>query len=279
MVTRVLRPGWSLAALVVALLLCVAAAMTAPAPGQSIDAALSAGSSSASRTSAETERRGQEALDSLNYPWRDLGYRIEFRDYQGGRLGSANSRSKRIVIFVKRGQSQQSLRITIAHELGHALDFEHATARRRDDYRIVRRIDRSAAWYPCDGCSDYRSHAGDWSEVFAYWLAGPGDFRSQVAPAPTAEQLRRLEPLFGIPRRQASPPASPRPSPRPSPSPTSLPGLVVPSATPLPAPPVDPAPPAVEPSVDVCLPVPPGLPSGAGVPHVPAPDHCAGGVS
>lgn len=166
-------------------------------------------------SSAET--RGRAALQSLQYPWRDLGYSIHFREYTGGQLGSANSRTKRIVIYVKDSQSEQSLRITIAHEIGHALDFEHATAARRDDYRIVRRIDRDAEWYPCDRCSDYASHAGDWAEVFAYWLAGPGDFRSEIAGPPTREQLRRLAPLFRLPAKKA---AAPPPSPRPSPSPT-----------------------------------------------------------
>lgn len=164
-------------------------------------------------------QRGRDALQSLPYPWRELGYSVEFREYSGGQLGSANSRTKRIVIYVKGSQSKQSLRVTIAHELGHALDFEHATVARRDDYRVIRRIDRRAPWYPCDRCSDYASHAGDWAEVFAYWLAGPGDFRSKVAGPPDRQQLQRLAPLFRIPSKQAEPAASPRPSPSPSRSP------------------------------------------------------------
>lgn len=190
-------------------------------------------------TSPESERRGQQALSSLDYPWRDLGYTVEFREYAGGRLGSANSRTKRIVVYVKRDQSRQSLRITIAHELGHALDFEHGTQRRHDDYRVIRGLRRSGPWYPCDGCSDYRSHAGDWSEVFAYWLAGPGDFRSQVAGPPTKEQLRRLKPLFAVPRQQSAPSPSPtRATPRPSASssaPLPVSGNAVPSQPPRPS--------------------------------------------
>lgn len=176
--------------------------------------------------SSQSERRGRRALDSLDYPWRGLGYTVEFREYTGGTLGTANSRTKRIVVYVQRSQTHQSLRVTIAHELGHALDFEHATTERRREYRTVRELDQSARWFPCDRCSDYDSHAGDWAEVFATWLAGPGDFRSTVAGPPTGEQLRRLTPLFRLPRSTsatatatpratATASASTRPTPRP----------------------------------------------------------------
>ncbi len=150
--------------------------------------------------STDAQTRGRQALASLDYPVRELGYAVEFRDYTGGTLGTANSRTKRIVVYVKRSQSHQSLRVTIAHELGHALDYEHATVERRRDYRTIRRLSPSARWYPCSGCSDYASHAGDWAEVFAYWLAGPGDFRSEVTGPPSEEQLRRLTPIFRLPR-------------------------------------------------------------------------------
>lgn len=278
MAKPVLAPAHPLVALGIAVLLSVSAAAAGPGAVRQVDLALTG---EASSTSAEAEQRGQQALASLRYPWRELGYTIEFRDYSGGRLGSANSRTKHIVIYVKRGQSDQSLRVTIAHELGHALDFEHGTVRRRDDYRVIRRIDRHAAWYPCDGCTDYRSHAGDWSEVFAYWLAGPGDFRSQVAGPPTAEQLRRLEPLFAVPRPQPAPP--PRPSPSPSPSPTSSPtsigpvsGNAVPSLPPVPRR-VAPSEAQVAPEVQACLPplhlppqvLPPGRAPRPGIPAAP----------
>lgn len=179
--------------------------------------------------SVEAQRRGEEALASLKYPWRDLGYSIEFRDHQGRTLGTANSRTKRIVIYVKRDHTHSALRVTIAHELGHALDFEHATTARRHDYRDIRELSQEARWYPCSGCTDYRSHAGDWAEVFAFWLAGPDDFRSEVAGPPSPEQLRRLGPLFQIPKAQAASSPSPAASPTPAPRPTLLPGTAAPT--------------------------------------------------
>ncbi len=182
----------------------------------------------------EAEQRGERALASLQYPWRQLGYAVEFRDYEGGTLGTASSRTKRIVIYVKRDHAHQPLRVTIAHELGHALDFEHATAERRQDYRAIRDLSQSARWYPCSGCRDYASHAGDWAEVFASWLAGPGDFRSEVAGPPDDEQLRRLGPLFQVPKAQAAPKAtaSPKPSSTASPRPSAAPGSLVPTLQP-----------------------------------------------
>ena len=189
----------------------------------------------AAQDDAAAVQRGRDALQSLPYPWQELGYSVEFREYSGGQLGTANSRTKRIVIYVKKSQSKQSLRVTIAHELGHALDFEHATVARRDDYRAIRGIAPRAQWYPCDRCSDYASPAGDWAEVFAYWLAGPGDFRSKVAGPPDQRQLQRLAPLFRIPSKRAETKPSPRPSPSPTRSPAPLGvGDVLPSPSPRP---------------------------------------------
>ena len=201
-----------------------AAAWTGPA-ASAADMAESGGSSS---SATEAERRGREALQSLHYPWRDLGYTVEFRTYQGGTLGTANSKTKKIVVYVRASHSRQVLRTTIAHELGHALDFEYATVERRRDYRSIRKLNQSTRWYPCNGCSDYDSHAGDWAEVFAVWLAGPGDFRSNVAPAPSKEQLRRLAPLFQIPKAQSVAQREPTPAPKPSTTPSPTPSPLVP---------------------------------------------------
>ena len=155
------------------------------------------------------EQRGRAALDSLRYDWRALGYRVVFRPYAGGSLGTANRRARLITVYVKRAQSEQSLRVTIAHELAHALDFEHGTTVRRDSYRRLRGLSGTGSWFPCSGCNDLASPAGDFAEVFALWLAGPGDFRSQLKPAPDARQLADLVPLFQLPRATPSPSPSP----------------------------------------------------------------------
>lgn len=166
------------------------------------------------------EDRGRAALASLDYDWRALGYSVVFRPYDGHGLGSANRATRLITVYVRRGQSALSLRVSLAHELGHALDFEHGTQERRNAYSRIRGLDPSRAWFPCNRCNDYASPAGDFAEVFAAWLVGPGDFRSRLAGPPTAQQLRELGPLFALPRPAravASPAAEPTPAPTPAP--------------------------------------------------------------
>jgi hypothetical protein len=180
------------------------------------------------RASRDTERvpaasgpaaRGRAALAALDYDWRALGYRVVFAGYTGGELGSANRRTRTITIRVRPSQSELSLRTTIAHELGHALDFEHGTSERRDAYRRIRGLPGGTPWFPCSGCDDFRSPAGDFAEVFATWLVGPGDFRSRLKGRPSEQDLRRLDGLLRLPARPAArpePAAEPQPEPEPS---------------------------------------------------------------
>lgn len=167
------------------------------------------------------QQRGEAALAALRFPWQELAYAVHFAPYTGGTLGLASARTRTITVFVKPGQDEGELRTTIAHELGHALDHVHGTSARREEYRRLRGLSPHTSWYPCDRCSDFASPAGDFAEVFAAALVGTGDFRSRLAPAPTADELRRLAPLLSLPVEApaASRPASP-PAPAPSPSPT-----------------------------------------------------------
>jgi hypothetical protein len=173
--------------------------------------------------------RGEQALRSLRYDWRALGYTIRFEPYTGGTLGTTHRTRRLITIHVKRGQSELSLRATIAHELGHALDFTHGTTQRRQRYRQVRGLSPHSPWFPCNRCDDLGSPAGDFAESFAAWLFGAGDFRGRLRPAPTAAELRQLAPLFALPAptEVGSQPAAPSPAPSPSPAPEDEGPLVV----------------------------------------------------
>lgn len=162
------------------------------------------------------EERGRAALRALAYDPASLGYRVRFLPYRGDLLGTTHRRSRLITVYVQRGQSELTLRTTIAHELGHALDFAHGDDERRDAYRQVRGLP-GGRWFPCDSCDEYASPAGDFAEVFAVWLAGPGDFRSRLAGPPTPAQLRELAPLFAVPGRPAQAPRAATPSPAPEP--------------------------------------------------------------
>lgn len=147
-------------------------------------------------TPAAAQQRGAQALASLHRPVA-RGWTVQFAVYQGRNVGFADASTKVVTLWVKPTDSQQGLRITLAHELGHVLDFTRLTQAGRADYLELRgRAGHSGTWYPCNGCDDYDSAAGDFAEVYAYWLAGAGDFRSRFAPAPDSAQLQRLGAFF-----------------------------------------------------------------------------------
>ena len=157
------------------------------------------GRSSRSAGRRTAAQRGADALASLDFPYRALGYRIVFAAGRSGELGVTNSRLRRITIFVREGQSDLSLRATVAHELGHALDFSYGSEDRHRRYRDIRGL-AGGSWYPCSRCDDLASPAGDFAEVFAASLVGGGDFRSRLVGPPSTGQLRALADLLAIPR-------------------------------------------------------------------------------
>lgn len=206
----------------------VAVAVAAPASTRPIHSRSTASRTERRRTASPTrpaspEQRGQAALRGLGYDWRALDYRVVFRSYKGGVLGTANRRTRLITIYVKPGQSVLSLRTSLAHELGHALDFSHGNEQRRDSYRRIRGLSPGSAWFPCDRCNDLSSPAGDFAEVFATWLVGPGDFRSRLKCPPDARQLADLAGLFRPPGPAPAPAPATAASPAPEPTPTEAP--------------------------------------------------------
>jgi hypothetical protein len=141
-------------------------------------------------------QRGARVLASLHYPWQALGYSVVFLPGRDGYLGLTDAQAKRVTIWVRGTESDVVLAHTIAHELGHVLDFTHGISTRRALYLSLRGLAPGSEWFGCPGGTDFQTPAGDWAEVFAYWLAGPGDFRSTVGPVPTPAQLAALRSLF-----------------------------------------------------------------------------------
>ena len=172
--------------------------------GRTVSATVARGAESRAVTGVRrtAAQRGADALASLAFPYRDLGYRIVFAPGRDSELGITNRRDRRITIFVRAGQSDLSLRATVAHELGHALDFSYGSEDRHRRYREIRGL-AGGRWYPCSGCDDFASPAGDFAEVFAASLVGTGDFRSRLAGPPSPSQLRALADLLTIPRAPA----------------------------------------------------------------------------
>lgn len=185
------------------------------------------------------EARGAAALATLGYDPVSLGWTVAFRSGRPGYLGLAHPDRRHIDVFVRRGQSDASVRATLAHEIGHAVDLTYGDDDRRAQWLRLRGIDAAVPWFGCHACADHATGAGDFAEVFALWLTGPADFRSRLARAPTDQQLADLVPLFAAPTaspapapsRTADDPEAPRdpagrpgssapPSPRPSPTPS-----------------------------------------------------------
>ena len=143
--------------------------------------------------------RAEQALASIEYPWPELGYEVRFEPFSGRYLGMTDNDARTITVYVQRQDTVQSLRVTLAHELGHALDHLTGSDEQRARYREVRGIAPDAPWYGCDRCDDYDTPAGDFAEVFAVWLVGASDYRSRMGPPPDQHQLEQLAPLFAPP--------------------------------------------------------------------------------
>lgn len=145
---------------------------------------------------ASEAQRGAAALSRIAYPWRDLGYEIVFLGPQRGLFGKTVPAQRRIEIYVRPSEDETLLAHMIAHELGHAVDVTYNDDARRARWRDLRGIGAATPWFGCSRCTDYATPAGDFAETFALWQVGPPEFRSQMAPPPTAEQFDQLRPLF-----------------------------------------------------------------------------------
>ena len=145
------------------------------------------------------ESVGEAAMEMIDFPVADLGWTVHFLPGRVGYLGLAVGPKRRVEIYVRPEHSSYDVAHTLAHELGHAVDMTYGSPYRRDIYRSVRGISADSAWFGCDECTDYATPAGDFAEVFEYWLLGAGGFESRVASTPSAEQLALIEPLFTKP--------------------------------------------------------------------------------
>lgn len=141
---------------------------------------------------------GPEVLAGLDYPWQGLGFSISFLPARRGMLGATLIEERRIEIYVRPGQSRRQLAHVIAHELGHAVDLTYGNDQRREEWKRVRGIDPALDWWGCFGCTDYATPAGDFAEVFAYWLAGPeSGFSGRLVGPPLLADMHLLQPFFG----------------------------------------------------------------------------------
>lgn len=136
------------------------------------------------------------AIEAVAYPWRDElpGWRIEFVSGAGNIAGYTWSREERIEVFVRPGATSADLARILAHELGHAVDVSKNSGDERREWLAARDAE-TAPWWPGNGLADFATGAGDFAESFAVWQIGDSDYRSELAPVPTPEQIELLERL------------------------------------------------------------------------------------
>ena len=153
-------------------------------------------SSAARATGGSVADKGAAALAMVRYPIDQTGFRVVFEGERSGVLGLTSAGRRTITVYVRSSQSVGAVARVLAHEVGHAVDFSFTTEAERSQYRAIRGIGDASWFSACDSCSDYASPAGDFAEVFAYWLMGEGPFLSTVAGRPTSAQLQQLGPIF-----------------------------------------------------------------------------------
>jgi hypothetical protein len=144
---------------------------------------------------AAPQAKAAAALARISYPWRQLGYRINFLGPQPGVSGRTSPRSMGFIdIYIRPDESVDMLAHVIAHEIGHAVDLTYGNDQRRQLWDELRGMS-PRPWFTCNMCEDFATPAGDFAETFAYWQLHDMS-RSQLGPAPTPAQLAQLEPLF-----------------------------------------------------------------------------------
>ena len=176
-------------------------ARSLPVTAVALAVALVAAVSAAPPVSAQSyaESVGEAALAQIDYPIDELGWTVRFLPGRSGFLGLAIGETRRIEIYVRSSHGVDEVAHTLAHEVGHAVDLSYGSDYRRSEYRRMRGLSPDAEWFGCDACTDYATPAGDFAEVFEYWLLGGGDFRSQMAGAPDPQTLDYLSTLFVAP--------------------------------------------------------------------------------
>ena len=152
----------------------------------------------AKKTTGSRQDLGQAALALIRYPWRDLNVTVAFLPQRRGVLGKTFPDRSRIEMYVRPNQTATQLAYMLAHEIGHMVDWRYGSSSRRAQWKQLRGIPAAMTWYgnAFSGGDDLATPAGDFAETFAYWLIGPVDYKSRLAPPPTAAQLDRLKPLF-----------------------------------------------------------------------------------
>lgn len=150
-------------------------------------------------TSGWQRRRGLYALRRISYNWKPLGYSIVFMAARRGITGMTYPAQHRIEVYVRSCSRMTTayLAETIAHEIGHAVDFTRGTDAWHRKWQVARHISLSIPWYGAPYATDFSTPAGDFAETFGAWQVPDGPNDSKWG-RPSRAQLILLIPLMRI---------------------------------------------------------------------------------
>lgn len=174
-----------------------------PAPARTVTATSAATSSSYLRgcdgTSGWQKRRGAYALKRITYNWRKTGYTIHFMAARRGITGMTYPATRRIEVYIRSCSKMTNayLAETIAHEIGHSVDFTLGTNAWQRQWQLARHISLSVPWYGAAYASDFATPAGDFAETFGAWQVPDGPNDSKWG-RPSAAQIKALIPLLNL---------------------------------------------------------------------------------
>ena len=133
----------------------------------------------------------------VNFDWRAAfpDWEVEFEGERVGIRALTYPAEQRIVVYVRRDDTPESLHRVFAHELGHVVDVELNSNDERERWRQQRNIDSDVPWWPSAEAPDFATGAGDFAETFAVLETGITT-RSTVAAQPTSGDLALLRELM-----------------------------------------------------------------------------------
>jgi len=142
-----------------------------------------------------------QALGLIAYDWQNSlkGWELRFLGARTGYRGMTYPNDRRIEVYLRDGDTAQSLAHVVAHEMGHAVDLTFFTDADRRAWISARKVSQSAPWFVASGGSDFASGCGDFAESFAWWQVGPPAWFGELGSPPTTAQLGILVGLVVLP--------------------------------------------------------------------------------
>lgn len=142
-----------------------------------------------------------KAQEILGWNWQSElpGWHIVYGHSVFNTLSDANGERRVIRVWVRENQTPIKTAAVIAHELGHAFDWDRLGNERRAEWMAIRHMPRSTKWYPPCFCTDYAFGAGDFAEAVAWTLIGPeARWKSKLGKPPTEAQQAIIRGWLGI---------------------------------------------------------------------------------